>query len=48
MLDDVRLRKVDAKTQSSYIRAVRRLAMFLGRSPDRVDGEDLRAFHCIW
>jgi integrase/recombinase XerD len=36
MLDDMRLRKLDAKTQSTYIRAVRRLAMFLGRSPDTV------------
>lgn len=44
MLDDMRLRKLDAKTQSTYIRAVRRLAMFLGRSPDAVSGEDLRGF----
>ena len=44
MLDDMRLRKLDAKTQSTYIRAVRRLAMFLGRSPDTVSGEDLRGF----
>ncbi|WP_140635981.1 tyrosine-type recombinase/integrase [Methylibium rhizosphaerae] len=44
MLDDMRLRKLDAKTQSTYIRAVRRLAMFLGRSPDTVSGEDLRSF----
>ena len=44
MLDDIRLRKLDAKTQSTYIRAVRRLAMFLGRSPDTVSGEDLRGF----
>jgi integrase/recombinase XerD len=44
MLDDMRLRKLDAKTQSTYIRAVRRLAMFLGRSPDAVSGEDLRLF----
>ena len=41
MLDDMRLRKLDAKTQSTYIRAVRRLAMFLGRSPDTVSGANM-------
>jgi integrase len=45
MLDDMRLRKLEAKTRSMYIRAVRRLAMYLGRSPDTVSGEDLRGFH---
>jgi site-specific recombinase XerD len=44
MLDDMRMRKLDAKTQSTYIRAVRRLTMFLGRSPDTATIEDLRRF----
>jgi site-specific recombinase XerD len=44
MLDDMRMRKLDAKTQSTYIRAVRRLTMFLGRSPDTANIEDLRRF----
>jgi hypothetical protein len=34
MLDDMRMRKLDPKTQASYVRAVRRLARFLERSPD--------------
>lgn len=42
MLDDMRMRKLSPKTQSSYIRAVRRFAGFLGRSPDTATDEDLR------
>ena len=34
MIDDMRLRKLEHKTQEAYIRAVRKLAAFLGRSPD--------------
>jgi hypothetical protein len=34
MIDDMRLRKLDPKTQSAYIRSVRNLAAYLGRSPD--------------
>ena len=44
MLDDMRMRKLDEKTQTSYIRAVRKLAAFLGRSPDTATVEDLRRF----
>ncbi|ABE46684.1 tyrosine-type recombinase/integrase [Polaromonas sp. JS666] len=44
MLDDMRLRKLEDKTQSSYIRAVRKLAGFLRRSPDTATVEDLRRF----
>ena len=44
MMDDMRMRKLDAKTQSTYIRAVRRLAMFLRRPPDTATIEDLRRF----
>jgi integrase/recombinase XerD len=44
MLDDMRMRKLERKTQTCYIRAVRRLAMFLGRSPDTATVEDLRCF----
>ena len=43
MLDDMRMRKLDAKTQAGYIRAVRKLAAFLKRSPDTATVEDLRA-----
>ncbi|MGD1984250.1 MAG: site-specific integrase, partial [Chromatiaceae bacterium] len=44
MLDDMRLRKLSPKTQTGYIRAVKRLAGFLGRSPDSATVEDLRRF----
>ena len=44
MLEDMHLRKLEPKTQASYIRAVRKLAAFLGRSPDSASAEDLRRF----
>jgi len=44
MIEDMRLRKLDGKTQIAYVRAVRRLAGFLRRSPDTATGEDLRRF----
>ena len=44
MIDDMRMRKFAEKTQSAYIRAVRRLAGFLGRAPDTASDEDLRRY----
>jgi site-specific recombinase XerD len=44
MLDDMRMRQLAPKTQTSYIRAVKRLAGFLGHSPDTATVEDLRRF----
>ena len=44
MLEDMRMRKLCDKTQSHYIRAVRRFAKYLGRSPDTASIEDLRNF----
>jgi len=44
MLEDIHLRKLEPKTQASYVRAVRRLAVFLERSPDTATAEDLRRF----
>ncbi len=44
MIEDMRLRKLNGKTQIAYVRAVRRLAGFLRRSPDAATGEDLRRF----
>ena len=32
MLDDMRMRKLEPKTQTRYVRAVRKLAGFLARS----------------
>ena len=44
MLEDMRMRKLSPKTQSAYIRAVRNLARFLGRSPDTATPDDLRSY----
>ena len=44
MLDDMRMRKMAEHTQDGYIRAVRKLAAFLGRSPDTATIEQLRCF----
>jgi len=44
MIDDMRMRKLSPKTQGSYIRAVRRFAKYLGRSPDTASVEDLRGY----
>ena len=44
MIEDMRMRKLSPKTQTAYIRAVRRFAGFLGRSPDTASAEDLRRY----
>jgi site-specific recombinase XerD len=44
MLDDMRMRKMAEHTQEGYVRAVRKLAAFLKRSPDTATVEDLRRF----
>ena len=44
MIDDMTLRQLQEKTQTGYLRSVKRLTKFLGRSPDTASAEDLRAF----
>ncbi|SEB26618.1 site-specific integrase [Variovorax sp. YR216] len=44
MLEDMRLRKLERRTQEAYIRAVRRFAGYLHRSPDTATEQDLRNF----
>lgn len=44
MLEDMRMRKLEPRTQEAYIRAVRKLAAYLHRSPDTATVEDLRNF----
>ena len=44
MLDDMRMRKLQPRTQAGYIRAVRRLTIFLDRAPDTATADDLRRF----
>jgi site-specific recombinase XerD len=45
MIDDMTMRRMAPKTQAAYIRAVKNLTVFLGRSPDTASSEDLRRFH---
>lgn len=44
MIDDMSLRKMQPRTQEAYIRAVKKLAGFLGHSPRTATAEDLRQF----
>lgn len=44
MLDDMHMRKLNPKTQSSYLRHVIALGEFLGRSPHTATAEDLRSY----
>jgi integrase/recombinase XerD len=44
MIEDMTLRGFGEKVQKDYIRHVKNFTIFLGRSPDTADGEDLRAF----
>src|SRR3974377_1602239 len=44
MIEDMSVRKFGEKTQQDYIRHVEQFARFLGRSPDRATGEDLRRY----
>jgi len=49
MIEDMRLRKLAAQTQSGYIRAVQHFAGWLNRSPDTASAEDLRRYqlYCV-
>jgi site-specific recombinase XerD len=44
MIEDMTVRGFTACTQRGYIAAVRNFTVFLGRSPDQADKEDLRRF----
>jgi len=44
MIEDMSLRHFGEKTQKDYIRVVKNLTIFLGRSPDTASNEDLRLF----
>jgi len=44
MTEDMTMRKLNPKTQSAYIRAVKKLAQYLHRSPDTATAEELRCF----
>jgi hypothetical protein len=42
MIEDMTARSFDPHTQSGYIHAVKKLAAFLGHSPDKASAEDMR------
>jgi integrase/recombinase XerD len=42
--EDMTIRKLAPRTQQGYIRTIRNLAVFLGRSPDTASPEDIRRF----
>ncbi|MCF6282426.1 MAG: site-specific integrase [Candidatus Polarisedimenticolaceae bacterium] len=44
MIEDMNMRKLSPKTQSCYIRAVKKLTLFLDHSPDTATAEELRCF----
>ncbi len=44
MIEDMNARKLTAGTQIGHLRACRRFAAFLKRSPDTADAEDIRRF----
>ena len=44
MIEDMTVRNFASETQRNYIRAVKNLGIFLGRSPDTATPEDLRLF----
>ncbi len=44
MIEDMTIRNFGPKTQNDYIRSVKNLATFLGRSPDTASNEDVRRF----
>ena len=44
MIDDMVMRKLSPKTQTGYIRHVRKLSEHLGRSPQTATSEDLRLY----
>jgi site-specific recombinase XerD len=44
MLADMQLRGLAQKTQDAYLRAVRQLAAYYGKSPDQIDEEELRQY----
>jgi integrase/recombinase XerD len=44
MIEDMTVRKFVEKTQKDYVRHVKDLTAFLGRSPDTATAEDLRRY----
>lgn len=44
MLEEMQLRRYSARTQETYVHAVKQLAVWAGKSPDEVDREEMRTY----
>src|SRR4051812_10140547 len=44
MIEDMTVRNLSPVTQRSYVHAVAKFSRYFGRSPDRLDLKDVRAF----
>src|SRR5260370_704027 len=44
MIEDMTIRKLAPDTQRNYIRSIKNLAAFIGRSPEKASFEDVRRF----
>ena len=44
MIEDMAVRNLSPATQQSYLNAVSKFSRYFGRSPDRLDLEDVHAF----
>lgn len=44
MIEDMTVRNLSSATQQSYIHAVTKFSQYFGRSPDRLDVEDVRTY----
>jgi integrase/recombinase XerD len=47
MIEDMTVRNLSPATQRSFISAVSRFSRYFGRSPDRLELEDVRALHLV-
>ncbi|CAL4869974.1 hypothetical protein MMA231_04272 (plasmid) [Asticcacaulis sp. MM231] len=44
MIEEMTIRQFSPKVQKDYLRHVKNFAVFLGRSPDKADFEDIRRY----
>ena len=44
MIEDMQLRGLSEKTQETYLRTVRQLAEYYGKSPEHIEEEELRQY----
>ena len=48
MVEDMTVRNLSPATQRSYLYAVAKFSRFFGKSPERLDLEDVRTYQAIW